>query len=152
MTDLHLPDVSRRGFLKATGLAAGLALVPGLAACAQSKTQTSSGGGTAGTLKFWDMPWAQDAVQQGLGRRSWRLQAGGGSAERGVAADPVEQLHHHVLLGAGVQDRPGGQLRRRVPGVPVRRPGLHRHGRQPDLHVREGRTSEGLPARARSRR
>jgi multiple sugar transport system substrate-binding protein len=61
MTDLRIPDISRRGLLKATGLAAGLALVPGLAACAQSKTQTSSGGGTAGTLKFWDMPWAQDA-------------------------------------------------------------------------------------------
>ena len=64
MSDLRIPDVSRRGFLKATGVAAGLALVPGLAACAQSKTQTSSGGGTAGTLKFWDMPWAQDAYNK----------------------------------------------------------------------------------------
>jgi multiple sugar transport system substrate-binding protein len=52
--------VSRRGFLKTAGLATGLALAPGgLAACAQSKTQTSSGG-TAGTLKFWDMPWATE--------------------------------------------------------------------------------------------
>ena len=65
MTDLRIPDISRRGLLKATGLAAGLALVPGLAACAQSKTQTSSGGGTAGTLKFWDMPWGRHRVQPG---------------------------------------------------------------------------------------
>ncbi|HET7476883.1 MAG TPA: substrate-binding domain-containing protein [Dermatophilaceae bacterium] len=63
MTELQIPDVSRRGFLKATGLAAGLALVPGLAACAQSKTQTGSGG-AAGTLKFWDMPWAQDSYNK----------------------------------------------------------------------------------------
>ena len=60
MSELHIPDVSRRGFLKATGLAAGLAMVPGLAACAQSKSETSSAGGTAGSLKFWDMPWATD--------------------------------------------------------------------------------------------
>jgi multiple sugar transport system substrate-binding protein len=64
MTDKLIPDVSRRGFLKATGMAAGLAFMPGLAACAQSKTQTSSGGGTAGTLKFWDMPWAVESYNK----------------------------------------------------------------------------------------
>lgn len=57
MSNLSIPDFSRRGFLKVTGAAAGLALIPGLAACAESKTQTGSGG-AAGTLKFWDMPWS----------------------------------------------------------------------------------------------
>ena len=139
MTDLRIPDISRRGLLKATGLAAGLALVPGLAACAQSKTQTSSGGGTAGTLKFWDMPWAQDAYNTASAAFVAAYKPAEGLPQCGVAADPVEQLHHHVLVGAGVQDRSGGQLGRRVPGVPVRRPGLHRHGRQPGLDVGEGR-------------
>ncbi len=59
MPEQNLPDISRRGLLKAAGLAAGLSLVPGLAACVKSKTETGAGG-SAGTLKFWDMPWAQE--------------------------------------------------------------------------------------------
>ena len=58
MTDNRFPDVSRRGFLKVGGVAAGLALVPGLAACAKSKSESTS---ASGSLKFWDMPWATDA-------------------------------------------------------------------------------------------
>jgi multiple sugar transport system substrate-binding protein len=52
------PGVSRRNILRATGLGASFALVPGLAAaCAKSKTETSS---ASGSLKFWDMPWATE--------------------------------------------------------------------------------------------
>jgi multiple sugar transport system substrate-binding protein len=57
----QLPDLSRRGFLRAAGAAAGLALVPGLASCAQSKTQTSAANGA---LKFWDMPWAVESYNK----------------------------------------------------------------------------------------
>ena len=52
------PGVSRRNILRATGLGASFALVPGLAAaCAKSKTESSS---ASGALKFWDMPWATE--------------------------------------------------------------------------------------------
>ncbi len=57
MTEPRFPDVSRRGFLKVGGVAAGLALVPGLAACVQSKSASTS---ASGSLKFWDMPWATE--------------------------------------------------------------------------------------------
>ena len=152
MTDLRIPDISRRGLLKATGLAAGLALVPGLAACAQSKTQTSSGGGTAGTLKFWDMPWAQDAYNTA----SAALVAAYKPAEGlpNAALQRIQWNNFTTTFSSALASKtgPGGQLGRWVPGVPVRRPGLHRHGRQPDLDVGEGRLRKRLPARARSRR
>lgn len=47
---------SRRGFL---GLTAAAASVPLLAACGGGSA--SQGGGAAGTIKFWDMPWATPA-------------------------------------------------------------------------------------------
>ena len=139
MTDKLLPDISRRGLLKATGLAAGLALVPGLAACAQSKTQTSSGGGTAGTLKFWDMPWAQDAYNTA----SAALVAAYKPAEGlpNAALQRIQWNNFTTTFSSALASKtgPGGQHGWRVPGVPVRRPGLHRHGRQPGLDVGEGR-------------
>jgi len=50
--------VSRRGFL-GIGLGAGAAAV--LAACSSGSSGKAASGGSGGTMKFWDMPWAAAA-------------------------------------------------------------------------------------------
>ena len=112
-------SLSRRGFL---GLAAAATAVPLLAACNVSGSSNTGGssGDASGELKFWDMPWGSPEYNTTGEKIIAGYTPASGFGKASLPDHPVERLLPDVLLRDRLQDRTGGVLRRRIPGVPAR--------------------------------
>ena len=142
--------MSRRGFL---GLAGAALAVPALAACnvSGSSNQSGSSGGAAGELEVLGHALGYTRLQRAGQEDRRELHAAAGIRQGHLPDHSVERLLPDLLLRDRLQDRAGGQLRGRVPGVPVRRAGRDRLRRQAGRAVSSptAPTTTSCPGRSR---